>query len=117
VQQQHSNTAKPSAAGKHSKHGSSSSAGGWSDFTPPGTAGTSAGAAAGAEDDTLRPWDTFNYETAMQQQMLQQQDEDLGHISVHVDRIKQQGLMMNEELEQQVRKIKVHVFVVHLDGC
>jgi hypothetical protein len=106
-QQQQGSTALASAA-KHTKHGSSSSAGGWSDFTPPGTAGgaAAAGAAAAAgdvDDDTLRPWDTFNYETALQQQALQQQDEELGHIAVHVDRIKQQGLMMNEELEQQVR--------------
>jgi hypothetical protein len=48
----------------------------------------------------------------MQQQALQQQDEELGHISMHVDCIKQQGLMMNEELEQQVLDVILLVFVV-----
>ncbi|WIA14861.1 hypothetical protein OEZ85_001579 [Tetradesmus obliquus] len=100
-QQQHSGAAGAAAA-KHAKHGSNaSSTGGWSDFTPPGTAGAAAAGDSSRDDDTQRPWDTFSYETAMQQQMLQQQDQELGHISVHVDRIKQQGLAMNEELEQQ----------------
>lgn len=37
------------------------------------------------------------------QQQMRQQDEALDHISIHVDRIKQTGLLMHEELEEQVR--------------
>lgn len=54
-------------------------------------------------------WDSADwdlYEDAVQQQMIDQ-DHTLDHISVHVDRIKQTGQAMHEELEEQVRH----------DGC
>jgi hypothetical protein len=38
----------------------------------------------------------------MMQQQMQQQDEALDHISIHVDRIKHTGQLMHEELEEQV---------------
>jgi hypothetical protein len=39
------------------------------------------------------------------QQQMRQQDEALDHISVHVDRIKQTGQLMHEELEEQVGRL------------
>jgi hypothetical protein len=36
------------------------------------------------------------------QQQMQQQDDALDHISIHVDRIKHTGQLMHEELEEQV---------------
>lgn len=61
-------------------------------------------ATAAAVDDTRNNWDTGDwdsYEDAMQQQMVQQ-DQALDHISIHVDRIKQTGQAMHDELEEQV---------------
>jgi hypothetical protein len=60
-------------------------------------------AAVDNADDT-QGWEDagVSYDALIQQQM-QQQDEALDHISIHVDRIKQTGLMMHEELEEQVR--------------
>lgn len=49
-------------------------------------------------------WDTGDwdsYEDVMQQQIADQ-DQSLDHISIHVDRIRQTGQAMNDELEQQV---------------
>ena len=59
-------------------------------------------AAVDNADDTQGWGDAgVSYDALIQQQM-QQQDEALDHISIHVDRIKQTGLMMHEELEEQV---------------
>lgn len=58
----------------------------------------------GASTSTTRSgWDSADwdlYEDAVQQQMVDQ-DQTLDHISIHVDRIKQTGQAMHDELEEQ----------------
>jgi len=97
--------------GTHHANGpssSSSGAGGGSSSSkqqpPPGSALIGAGPLGDAGDDT-RGWGDgdVSYEAIMQQHM-RQQDEALDHISIHVDRIKQTGQLMHEELEEQVSR-------------